>query len=78
MPTRVMTMPLNKPARPPTRSVATTASSTLPVPRHTKTNPTIPRAMIDGNDKSMSPVMITIVSGSATNAKNGVVWANDR
>ena len=34
--------------------------------------------MIAGNERSMSPAMMTIVSGIAMIAKNGVVWANDR
>ena len=36
----------------------------------------MPNDMIDGNDRSISPVMITIVSGSATMAKKGVVDMN--
>ena len=33
----------------------------------------MPKDMIDGNDRSISPVMITRVSGRATIAKMGVV-----
>ena len=33
----------------------------------------MPKDMIDGNDRSISPVITTIVSGSATIAKKGVV-----
>ena len=40
-------------------------------------NPTMLRPMIEGNDRSMSPPTMTIVSGSATSPKYGTVWAND-
>ena len=36
----------------------------------------MPNAMIDGNDRSISLAMITIVSGSAMMAKKGVVDMN--
>ena len=41
-------------ARPRARA-ATTPSTTLPVASQTHTKPTMPRAMIEGNERSMSP-----------------------
>ena len=78
IPTKVMIRPLNRPASAPTPSEAAAPRATLPVACHTNTKPTIPRAMTEGNERSMSPAMMTIVSGIATSAKNGVVWANER
>ena len=75
---KVMIRPLNRPAAAPTASAAAAPRPTLPVASQAKTKPTIPRAITDGNDRSMSPEMMTIVSGRAIIAKNGVVWANER
>ena len=33
----------------------------------------MPHAITEGNDRSISPAMMTIVSGRAMRAKNGVV-----
>ncbi len=77
IPMYVTMAPLNTPHRAPTASAAAIPSSTLPVAFHAATKPTIPSDMIDGNDRSMSPATMTIVSGIAMIAKNGVVWAND-
>ena len=38
----------------------------------------MPSDIVAGNDRSISPATMTIVSGIAMIAKNGVVWANDR
>ncbi len=78
MPTIVTTSPLNRPAPAPTRSAATAPSSTLSVASQVHTNPTMPRAMTDGNERSMSPATMTIVSAIAMIAKYGVVCANER
>jgi hypothetical protein len=48
-------------------------SQTFPVARNTTSYPIIPKAMTDGNERSISPVMTTRVSGMAMRAKNGVV-----
>ena len=44
----------------------------------TPTKPTIPRAMIEGNEMSMSPATMTMVRNMAMIAKYGVVCANER
>jgi len=69
--------PLKSPQATPVASAAAIPSSTLPVACQAATKPTIPRDMIDPNERSMSPATMTIVSGMATIAKKGVVWAND-
>ena len=53
-------------------------SSTLPVACHRATKPTMPSDIVAGNERSISPATITIVSAIAMIAKYGVVWANDR
>ena len=69
-PMSVTIRPLKSPARAPTtETAATIASSVLPVACHTQTKPTMPSAMIDGNDRSMSPATMSSVSIIATIAK---------
>ena len=70
--------PLKRPHRTPTPRAPTTPSPTLPVACHSATKPTMPRDIVAGNERSMSPATITIVSDIAMIAKYGVVWANDR
>jgi hypothetical protein len=77
MPMRVTKTPFSSPASAPTASAVRTASATLPVVRSTAMNPTMPRPMIEGNDRSMSPLTMTIVSRRAGSAKHGVVCANE-
>ncbi len=68
-PIMVTTRPLNRPAPAPTPSATIAASATLAVASQVHTKPTMPRAMIDGKDRSMSPATMTIVSVIATMAK---------
>ncbi len=66
-------MPFSSPTSNPAPRQATNASSTLPVLSKTLTNPNIPIAMMEGNDRSISPAITIIVSGNAIMAKNGMV-----
>ena len=68
-PTTVTTRPLKRPAPAPTASDAMAESATLPVASQVHTKPTMPRAMMEGNERSMSPATMTIVSAMATMAK---------
>ena len=52
-----------------------TASGTLSVASHTRTNPTMPSAMTDGKERSISPATTTSVSGRATMPNIGIVAA---
>ncbi len=78
MPTIVTRSPLKSPASAPTARAAAIPSSTLPVASQALTKPTIPSAMIEGKERSMSPAMMTRVRGIAITAKYGVVSAKDR
>ena len=60
--------PVAKPASERQRAAAAPAWST-------RQNTAVPSAMIEGNDRSISPVMTTKVSASAMMAKSGVVSA---
>ena len=65
----VTTSPLKRPAPAPTRRAERTPSAVEPVASQTHTKPTMPRAMTEGNERSMSPATMTIVSAMATMAK---------
>jgi hypothetical protein len=66
-------IPFIRPAIAPANKHAITASGALRVTFKVTEKASMPNVMIDGNDKSISPEMITSVNGSATSAKNGVV-----
>jgi hypothetical protein len=76
-PTFTTISPFTMPAIIPTRSASTSAISAFPVERNReeKVNPEI--AMTDGNDRSMSPEMITRVRPSAMIAAKGIVDMKD-
>ena len=72
-PIRTTITPLRTPARRPARRHATKPSQVLPVTLNTSSKAVMPMAMIDGNDRSISPVITIMVRGMAISAKNGVV-----
>ncbi len=76
-PTTVMTRPLKSPAAAPTPMAAMTPSRTMSVASQTQTKPTMPRPMTEGNDRSMSPDTMTIVSIIAMMPNCGTVWPKD-
>ena len=66
-------MPFSKPASTPASRQAAKPSHTLWVATNTTSKAVMPKAMIEGKERSISPVMMTSVSGIAISAKNGVV-----
>ena len=68
-PMTVTTRPLKRPALVPTSSATIAPRATLAVASQVHTKPTMPRAMMEGNERSMSPATMTIVSAIATMAK---------
>ena len=76
MPRIATSTPLNRPHAAPTSRHASTASRTLPVSAYALTTPTMLSAITDPNERSISRVMTTSVSASATIANSGVVVAN--
>ena len=69
--------PLISPAIRPKRRHAKNPSQTLPVATKTTSYPTIPKAITEAKERSISPVMMTRVSGMAIRAKYGVVDMNE-
>ncbi len=76
IPSRTTIAPFRSPARNPATRQKIKASTILPVVLKTLTNTSIPIAIMDGNDKSISPAITTIVNGKAIMAKNGIVDIN--
>jgi hypothetical protein len=79
MPNFTMINPFSQPMMDPANRAAIIARNTrrvtLPmksVPLYVKENATMPMAMIDGNERSISFAMITMVRGMAIMAKKGV------
>ena len=77
-PTLVMITPFSAPARKPAINMSSSANHRLPVRVRTVAKIHIPKAMIEVNDRSISPVMTTMVRGSATMPKKGVADINAR
>ena len=72
MPTNVTTRPLKRPGQDADGQRADDRPARrCRSPAQTQTKPTMPSAMIDGNERSMSPAMMTIVRGMAMIAKYG-------
>ena len=69
-------LPFRSPEIIPADSAPSVAKPTFPVSSNIVTKATIPMAMIDGKERSISPAMMTIVRGRAMMAKNGVVAIN--
>ncbi len=73
MPIFVTITPLRRPATIPPRMQPMKPSATLCVRVNTRSKIVMPKAMTDGNERSISPVMTTSVKGMAMSAKYGVV-----
>ena len=65
----VTTRPLKRPAAAPTARAASTPRAAFAVASQTQTKPTMPSAMTDGNERSMSPATMTMVRAMAVMAK---------
>jgi hypothetical protein len=68
-----MMMPFNHPAKVPVASAARNANHTHPVDSYVNMKAIIPIAIMEGNERSISPAITVIVNGIAMMAKNGMV-----
>ena len=73
---RAIRAPLSQPHAAPVASPAISPSQCGMPAFATRQKIAVPSAMIDGNDRSISPVITTKVSASAMMANSGVVCAN--